>query len=200
MATFARRREVGSLFPGAIILPFRGVWPKIDTSAFIAPGAVVIGNVTIGDESSVWFQTTIRGDIAPITIGARSSVQDGTVVHVNGDAPVIIGDDVTIGHGALIHGTTIGDRVLVGMGAIVLSYSTIGANAVVAAGALVAERVEVPEGAVMVGVPAKQRDQPDAEQRDRLASIPGRYVGIRREYLDLVRSGDDHETQVSIEG
>jgi len=189
MPTYADRARFESLFPGAIILSFRDAWPRVHPSAFIAPGAVVIGNVAIGEESSVWFHTTVRGDIAPITIGARTSIQDGTVVHVNEDAPVIIGDDVTIGHGALIHGTTIRDRVLVGMGAIVLSYSTIGANAVIAAGALIAERAEVPDGVVMVGVPAKPRDRLGSEQEERLASIPDRYVGVRGEYLDLLRSG-----------
>lgn len=169
-------------FPGAIILPFKGTWPEIASSAFVAPGAVVIGNVTIGEESSIWFNTTVRGDIAPIAIGTRTSVQDGTVVHVNEDAPVVIGDDVTIGHGALIHGTAIGDGVLVGMGAIVLSYSSVGAGAVIAAGALIAERVLVTAGAVMVGVPAKQRSELDAVQRDRMAEIPPRYVAVSRFY------------------
>ena len=169
-------------FPGAIILPYKGGWPTIADSAFIAPGAVVIGNVTIGEESSIWFNTTVRGDIAPIAIGARTSVQDGTVVHVNEDAPVVIGDDVTIGHGALIHGTEIGHGVLVGMGAIVLSYSTVGAGAVIAAGALIAERAVVPAGAVMVGVPAKQRSELDPQQRDRMADIPPRYVAVSRVY------------------
>ena len=169
-------------FPGAIILPYKGGWPTIADSAFIAPGAVVIGDVTIGEESSIWFNTTVRGDIAPIAIGARTSIQDGTVVHVNEDAPVVIGDDVTIGHGALIHGTEIGHGVLVGMGAIVLSYSSVGAGAVIAAGALIAERVEVPSGAVMVGVPAKQRSELDRQQRDRMADIPPRYVAVSRVY------------------
>ena len=169
-------------FPGAIILPYKGGWPTIADSVFIAPGAVVIGNVTIGEESSIWFNTTVRGDIAPIAIGARTSVQDGTVVHVNEDAPVVIGDDVTIGHGALIHGTEIGHGVLVGMGAIVLSYSTVGAGAVIAAGALIAERAVVPAGAVMVGVPAKQRSELDPQQRDRMADIPPRYVAVSRVY------------------
>jgi len=117
LARFAAR------FPGAIILPYEGAWPVIAESAFVAPGAVVIGNVTIGDEASIWFNTTVRGDIAPITIGDRSNVQDGTLVHVNADAPVVIGEDVTVGHTAIVHGTVIEDRVLVGMGAIVMSYS-----------------------------------------------------------------------------
>lgn len=182
MGTAEPESPVAVRFPGAIILPFRGVSPTIASSAFVAPGAVVIGDVTIGEESSIWFNTTVRGDIAPISIGARTSVQDGTVVHVNEDAPVVIGDDVTIGHGALIHGTEIGNGVLVGMGAIVLSYSRIGDGAVIAAGALIAERVVVPAGAVMVGLPAKQRSELDAVQRDRIAEIPPRYVAVSRRY------------------
>jgi len=175
-------------WPGAIVLPYLGVWPEIDESAFVAPGAVVIGNVTIGPESSIWFNTTVRGDIAPIGIGARSSVQDGTVVHVNMDAPTVIGDDVTIGHSALIHGTTIANGSTIGMGAIVLSYSRIGSGVVVAAGALIPERMEVPDGAVMMGIPAKQRDSLSAEQQARIGSIGGRYVNVSRNYLADLRS------------
>lgn len=174
-------------WPGAIILPYLGAWPEIDESAFVAPGAVVIGNVSIGAESSVWFNTTLRGDIAPISIGIRSSVQDGTVVHVNMDAPTVIGDDVTIGHSALIHGTTIGNGSMIGMGAIVLSYSKIGSGVVVAAGALIPERMEVPDGAVMMGIPAKQRDSLPAEQQERIGGIGQRYVGVSRNYLADLR-------------
>jgi carbonic anhydrase/acetyltransferase-like protein (isoleucine patch superfamily) len=175
-------------WPGAIVLPYLGVWPEIDESVFVAPGALVIGNVTIGPESSIWFNTTVRGDIAPIGIGARSSVQDGTVVHVNMDAPTVIGDDVTIGHSALIHGTTIANGSTIGMGAIVLSYSRIGSGVVVAAGALIPERMEVPDGAVMMGIPAKQRDSLSAEQQARIGSIGGRYVNVSRNYLADLRS------------
>ncbi len=179
----ARIAEFAARFPGAIILPYGGHWPSLHETAFVAPGAVVIGRVTLGEESSIWFNTTVRGDIAPISIGNRSNVQDGTVVHVNEDAPVVIGDDVTIGHSALIHGTTIGDGTMVGMGAIVLSYSRIGSHAVIAAGALVAERVEVPDGAVMMGIPAKQRQELDVAQQDRIGSIGGRYVAVSHNYL-----------------
>jgi len=184
-------------FPGAIILPFEGTWPEIADEVFVAPGAVVIGKVTIGSGSSVWFNTTLRADIAPITIGERSSVQDGTVVHVNADAPTVIGDDVTIGHGALIHGTTIADGALIGMGAVVLSYSSVGRNAVVAAGALIPERAAVPEGAVMVGMPAKQRDALSEQQQAHLAGIPGRYVRVsgiyRKELTEMSSEGSVHE-------
>lgn len=174
--------DFASRFPGAIVLPYRGAWPEIADSAFIAPGAVVIGNVTIGEEASIWFNATVRGDIAPIAIGDRSNVQDGTLVHVNADAPVVIGADVTIGHTAIIHGTVIEDRVLVGMGAIVMSYTRIGAGAMIAAGALVPERVEVPPGAVMVGVPARERERLDDAQRRHLEAIHGRYVAVSQTY------------------
>jgi carbonic anhydrase/acetyltransferase-like protein (isoleucine patch superfamily) len=181
----ARFRE---RFPGAIILPWDGTWPSIADDVFIAPGAVIVGNVAIGSQSSIWFNTVIRGDIAPIRVGERSSVQDNTVVHVNTDAPTVIGDDVTIGHSALVHGTTIHDGALVGMGSLILSYSVIGRGAVIAAGALIPERYEVPEGAVMVGVPAKQRDALGGEQAERLAGIPGRYVRVSRQYIAEVGS------------
>lgn len=173
-------------FPGAIILPWEGVWPEIAEDAFVAPTAVIVGNVSIGSQSSIWFHTAIRGDIAPISIGKRSSVQDNTVVHVNMDAPTVIGDDVTIGHSALVHGTTIRDGALIGMGSLVLSYSTVGRNAVIAAGALIPERCEVPDEAIMIGVPARQRDGLSDEQAERLAGIPGRYVRVSRQYIDEV--------------
>ena len=187
------RAAFAARFPGAIILPFEGAWPEIADEVFIAPGAVVIGHVSIGRESSVWFNTTVRGDIAPITIGDRTSVQDGTVVHVNRDAPTVIGNDVTVGHLALVHGTTIGDGTLVGMGATVMSYSTIGRNVVIAAGALIPERVDVPDGAVMVGMPAKERDALDQKQQDHLAGIPGRYVRVSRVYRDEL-AGLNHDS------
>lgn len=172
--------------PGAIILPWDGVWPEIAEDAFIAPNAVIVGNVRIGSRSSVWFNTVIRGDIAPITVGDRTSVQDNTVVHVNTDAPTTIGDDVTIGHAALVHGTTIHDGALIGMGSLVLSYSVVGKGTVIAAGALIPERAVVPDGAIMVGVPARQRDALGEEQAERLAGIPGRYVRVSRQYIDEI--------------
>lgn len=178
-----RRAEFATRFPGAVILPYKGDWPTIADSAFVAPTAVVIGNVTIGEEASIWFHTVVRGDIAPITIGARSNVQDFTLVHVNADAPVVIGEGVTIGHSAIIHGTEIGDRSLIGMGAIVMSYTRLGAEVTIAAGALISERTQVGDGEVWVGLPAKQRGALDEQQRAHLAAINGRYVGVSRQYL-----------------
>lgn len=177
------RADFASRFPGAMILPWGGNWPQIADDAFVAPGAVVIGNVTVGSQSSIWFNTVVRGDIAPISVGERSSIQDCTVVHVNTDAPTIIGNDVTIGHSALVHGTTVHNSALVGMGAILMSYSEIGTGAVIAAGALIPERVIVPDHAVMVGAPAKQRNALDLAQAEHLAQIPGRYVRVSRQYI-----------------
>jgi carbonic anhydrase/acetyltransferase-like protein (isoleucine patch superfamily) len=165
-------------YPGAVILPYEGAWPEIADSAFIAPTAVVIGNVTIGEQASVWYHATVRGDIAPITIGDRSNVQDNTVVHVNMDAPVAIGRDVTIGHSAIIHGTEIGDGSMIGMGSIVMSYSKLGSHCVVAAGALVTERAVVEDGAVMMGVPARPRSALDEAAQKHLGGIAGRYLTV----------------------
>lgn len=180
-------------YPGAIILPYKGAWPDVAESAYVAPTAVVIGNVTIGDRASVWYQTTVRGDIAPISIGAGSNVQDNTVVHVNADAPVRIGDDVTIGHSAIIHGTTIGDATTIGMGAIVMSYTTIGSHCVIAAGALVTERTVVEDGSVMIGVPAKVRSALNESQRAHLDGIAARYTEVAATHRGSVGEVWRHE-------
>lgn len=182
MTETASGTDLRARYPAAVILPYEGVWPAIHETALIAPNAVVIGSVTIGAEASVWYSATVRGDIAPITIGDRSNVQDNAVVHVNRDAPTVIGNDVTIGHGAIIHGTTIGDYSLIGMGAIVMSYSRLGARVVVAAGALVTERAVVDDNSVMVGVPAKARMPLDDAQQAHLDGIAGRYVGVAQRH------------------
>jgi carbonic anhydrase/acetyltransferase-like protein (isoleucine patch superfamily) len=182
-----RRHEFALRFPGAIILPYLGAWPEIADTAFVAPGAVVIGNVTLGEDVSVWFNTTLRGDIAPISIGSGSNVQDGSVVHVNSDAPVVVGERTTIGHTAIVHGTTIGDDVMIGMGAIIMSYTRIGSGSVIAAGALLTERTIVEPGSIMVGVPAKQRSELDRRQQEALSAISGRYVGVQANYRAMLR-------------
>lgn len=140
--------------PRGLVLALGEVAPRIAPGVFIAPGAMVIGDVEIGPGSSVWFNAVIRGDSAPIRIGAGTNIQDGAVLHIDRDAPCIVGDRVTIGHGAIVHGTTVEDEVTIAMGAVVLSRSHIGRRAVIAAGAVVAQGAAVPEGALMVGVPA----------------------------------------------
>jgi len=137
--------------------------PTIAADAWVASGAVVVGDVTLGSRASVWYNCVLRGDIAPIRIGARTNVQDLTMVHVDTHQPCVIGADVGIGHRAIIHGCTIEDGCLIGMGAIVLSHAVIGAGSVIGAGAVVREGMEVPPGSLVVGVPGRViRDVDDA--------------------------------------
>lgn len=156
------------------ILPFKGVLPRIAEDVFIAPGAFIIGNVIIHEGASIWYNTVIRGDSAPITIGRRTNVQDNCTLHVDEDAPLTIGDDCTIGHNAIVHGATLGDRILVGMNATVLSHSQIGPDSIIGACALVSERKQIPGGSLAVGVPAKvARPLSEAEQQAILDSAAG---------------------------
>ncbi|MGH2616633.1 MAG: gamma carbonic anhydrase family protein [Thermomicrobiales bacterium] len=159
-----------------LILPFDGVYPRIAERVYLAPGSMVIGDVEIGEESSVWYNAVIRGDVAPIRIGARSNVQDNAVLHLDTGTPCIVGDEVTIGHSAVVHGTTVGDGVTIGMGAVVLSRSTIGVEAIVAAGALVPEDAIVASGALVMGVPAREKRLLSAEERAASRENALRYV------------------------
>ena len=129
--------------------------PVIHPSAFVADNATVRGSVTLGASSSVFFGAVLRGDRAPITIGAGTNIQDNCVVHVDYDHPVTVGENVTVGHGAILHGCTVGDNTLIGMGAIVLNGAKVGSNCLIGAGALVPEGMVIPDGSVAVGVPAK---------------------------------------------
>jgi len=129
--------------------------PTIEENVFIAPGAMVIGDVTIREGASVWYNAVIRADTAPIVIGRRTNIQDNCTLHVDADAPLTIGDECTIGHGAVVHGATLGDQVFVGMQAVVLSHAQIGSRTIVGACALVGERKNIPEGVLILGLPAK---------------------------------------------
>lgn len=137
------------------LLPFKGVWPTIADDVFIAPGAMIIGNVTLHTGASVWYNTVIRGDTAPITIGRNTNIQDNCTLHVDADAPLTIGDECTIGHNAVVHGATLADRVLIGIGAVVLSHASIGSQTLVGACALISEHKRMPGGVLVMGIPAK---------------------------------------------
>jgi len=169
-----------------LLLPFNDVLPRIATGVFVAPGAVIIGDVEIGAGSSIWFNAVIRGDVAPIRIGAGSNVQDGAVLHVDTGSPCIIGDDVTIGHTAIVHATTVGHGVTIGMGAVVLSRSSIGDEAIVAAGALVPEDAVVQSGALVMGVPARERRQLTPDERAASRENARRYVRNAVKYRAIV--------------
>ncbi len=128
---------------------------QIDPSCFIAPNAVIIGDVAIGAGSSVWYACVLRGDVAPIRIGERTNIQDGTIIHADPGYPTTIGSDVTVGHGAIVHGATVEDGALIGIRATLLNGCQIGAGSVIGAGALVPEKMVVPPGSVVMGVPGK---------------------------------------------
>ena len=138
------------------IFELNGVRPKMGADVFIAPNATVIGDVELGDEASVWFNVVIRGDVFPIRFGARTNIQDGSVVHVTGGfAATTVGDDVTIGHMVLLHGCTVGSRALIGMGSILLDGSSVGDDAILGAGSLLPPRAVIPPRTLAIGRPAK---------------------------------------------
>lgn len=166
------------------IRPFENTHPSLGRNVFIAPSAEIIGDVTIGDESSVWFQSLLRGDINSIRIGSRTNLQDGTIVHVDYEInDVQIGDEVTIGHRAVIHGCRIQDRCLIGMNATILSGAEIHTGAIVAAGALVREGQEVPERTLVAGVPAEPIREITAGEWDTIINSAAHYVHYGRKYL-----------------
>jgi carbonic anhydrase/acetyltransferase-like protein (isoleucine patch superfamily) len=160
-----------------VIITYKGITPKIDPSVFIADGVHIIGDVEIGKDSSVWFNTVIRGDVNFIRIGERTNIQDNTVVHVtNKKFPTHIGSNVTIGHSAVIHACTIQDFSLIGMGAVILDDANIGKYSLVAAGAVVPMGMQVPEGVLAAGVPAKIIRPLTEEERTFLIQSAQNYI------------------------
>jgi len=153
--------------------------PTVAATAWVAPSADVVGDVTVGEQASIWYHCVLRGDIAPITIGDETNIQDLTMVHVDVDTPAVIGSRVGIGHRAIIHGCTIGDDCLIGMGAIVLSHAVIGEGSVVAAGAIVLEGTEVPPRSLVVGVPARITREVDDLLRDRIRDTVQHYSALK---------------------
>ncbi len=169
----------------ALIKPYDGIMPIIDDSCFVAENATLTGNITIGSESSVWYQVVIRGDANKIIIGDRVNIQDASVVHgTHGRGDTIIGNDVSIGHRAIIHGCKISDRVLIGMGAIILDDTVIEENVVVAAGALVPQNKVLESGYLYAGIPAvkKKKLEPGMIQVY-IDGTAASYVSLSRKYM-----------------
>jgi carbonic anhydrase/acetyltransferase-like protein (isoleucine patch superfamily) len=154
----------------------------VDEAFFVAPSASVIGRVSLGRDASVWFNAVLRGDSAPIIIGDRSNVQDTAVVHVDDDAPTNVGADVTIGHGATVHGCRIGDFSLIGIGATILSHAVIGRYCIIGANALVTEHKEFPDRSLIVGVPAKRVREVTEDEMEMLRHSAAHYVGMGQRY------------------
>ncbi|NQU48943.1 MAG: gamma carbonic anhydrase family protein [Planctomycetes bacterium] len=164
-------------------LPRRGLMRRVAGGAMVAFDAVVIGDVILEEDVTVWFNVTIRGDDAPITIGARTNVQDNTCIHCDTDVPQVIGTDCTIGHSATVHGASIGNRVLIGMGATILGGAKVGDGAVIAAGAVVRENFEVPPNTLVAGVPAKIIREINAKDQAFMAHSVPHYIKTALSYL-----------------
>ena len=158
------------------LLPHGDASPEVADSAWVAPGAYVVGDVHLGEESSVWYGAVLRGDTEPIRIGARTNIQDGCVLHADPGYPAIIGEDCVVGHKAIVHGCEIGDRCLVCMGATILNGARIGEGSIVAAGALVPENKEFPPRSLIVGIPAKRAKDVSEEQTEDIARGVKTYV------------------------
>jgi carbonic anhydrase/acetyltransferase-like protein (isoleucine patch superfamily) len=168
-----------------MIRPFRGVVPQIAASAYIDPSAQVIGDVAVGERSSVWPNVSIRGDVNSIRIGDETNIQDNTVLHCDPVTfPLLIGNRVTVGHSAVVHGCTVEDDSLIGIGAVILNGAKIGRGSVIAAGAVVAEGMDIPPGSLAMGVPAKVRREVTADERERFRLNALHYVELGQIYRD----------------
>ena len=172
-----------------MLLDYKGKLPRLGERVFIAEGAKIIGDVEIGEESSLWMAVVIRDDVHRIRIGRRSNVQDGTIVHVMKDThPTIIGDEVTIGHAAVVHGCTVEDRCLIGMAAILLNGVRVGTGSIIAAGTLLPEGTEVPPRSLVMGSPGKVRLELSEAEVASIRDYAERYVGYRLDYAGQSQS------------
>jgi len=165
-----------------VILAFRGQRPKLARGVFVAPNATIIGRVTVGKGSSVWFGSVLRGDVDRIAVGRETSIQDLSVVHCDADTPARIGDRVTVGHRAILHGCRVDDECVIGMGAIVQNRAHIASHAIVASGSVVREGFEVPAGTLVAGVPAQVRRELTEAEIEYIRELAGTYVGRAQLY------------------
>lgn len=169
-----------------LVLPLGERVPEVHPEAWLAPGSVVSGSVTVGAGTSLWYGASARGDTATITLGERSNLQDNAVIHADVGSPAVVGNNVSVGHAAVLHGCTVGDGTIIGMGSVVLNGAVIGAGSLVAAGAVVLEGTQVPPGSLVAGVPAKVRreltEEERAEMREGIAHYPG-LAAMHREAL-----------------
>lgn len=166
------------------ISPMHGVEPDVSRAAFIAPGAAIIGKVSLGQGASVWYGVVLRGDDDRIVLGDEVNVQDGCILHADPGFPVLLGDRVSLGHGAVVHGAQVDDDVLIGMRATVLNGARIGSGTVIAAGAVVLPGVEIPPGSLVAGVPGKVRREATADDHALIDHTTAEYRRIAREHRD----------------
>jgi carbonic anhydrase/acetyltransferase-like protein (isoleucine patch superfamily) len=180
-----------------MIIEYRGKRPRVDPSAFVAPTAVLIGDVEVGPEASIWFGAVLRADNGPIRVGARTSIQDNAVVHVSEHGATLIGDDVTVGHAAVMEDCDVKRYALIGSNSTLLNGCTIGEGALIAAGSVVGERAEIPAGCVAAGAPAKVKKTIDGEAATWIRISAGEYVKLSRSYLaQSIGSPEDQEIRI----
>ncbi|EXX91295.1 acetyltransferase [Paenibacillus darwinianus] len=165
-----------------MLLPYAGKLPDVHGTVFTAEGAKLIGDVTVGEKSTIWYNAVLRGDLAPIVIGSRSNLQDGVIGHVNTDQPLIVDDEVSVGHGAIIHGCRLGRGTLIGMGAIVLNGVEIGEYALVGAGSIVTENKTIPPYTLSLGSPARVVRELNEHDLQRMKRTMESYVAKGIEY------------------
>jgi carbonic anhydrase/acetyltransferase-like protein (isoleucine patch superfamily) len=171
-------------------IPYHGIYPKLAPSVYVAQGAQLIGDLTIDEASSVWFNAVVRADLAPIRIGRQTNLQDGVIAHVNTDQPLLVGHHVSVGHGAIIHGCEIADGCLIGMGAIILNGARIEQNVLLAAGSLVAENTVIPPFTLALGTPAKVVRELTERDLQRMQRTAQRYVQKAAEFKLQAEGGD----------
>jgi carbonic anhydrase/acetyltransferase-like protein (isoleucine patch superfamily) len=178
----ARLGALRARYPSAILDRYLSLLPSFGAKVFVAKGAAIVGDVRLGEDASVWYNAVCRGDIAPVTIGARSNIQDGSVLHVGDDSPCVVGNDVVVGHRVMLHGCTVEDACLIGMQATLLDDCVIGTGSIVGAGALVTQRTVVPPFSLVLGAPAKViRTLPETTARDNRA-LAAKYVRLKDNY------------------
>lgn len=167
------------------IRPYQGKWPQIAESAYVDPSSVIIGDVVLGEDASVWPMCVVRGDVHYIRIGARTNIQDGSILHVmKNEYPLVLGDDVTVGHAVMLHGCVIESRVLVGMRATILNGAVVGTGSIIAAGTLITERTVIPPGSLVMGSPGKVKRELTQKDLDSIAMYAQRYVAYKNLYRE----------------
>jgi len=175
----------------AVVRSFNDVVPTLGQDVFLAETAAVIGDVVIGDRSSVWYSSVIRGDVFHIRVGAETSIQDGAILHVTGGRyPTLIGDRVTVGHSAIVHGCTVGDECIIGMGSTILDRAVIGTHCIVGAGALVTPGTQIPEGHLAVGAPARVKRELTDDELAWIKKSAAGYVDLASRYLAAAQPND----------
>ncbi len=168
-----------------MIKKIRGKKPKIDNSVFIASGSKIIGNVTIKKKSSIWYNTVLRGDIAPITIGSMTNIQENCSLHIDHDCPLILEEGITVGHGVILHSCKIKNNCLIGMGSTILNNAIIGANSIIGAGALVTEEKEIPPYSLVMGVPGKVVRKLKEEEIEKIKKSAKGYFKLAQEHKKI---------------